>query len=62
MFVYEAKKFCYNKLVHIFRPRALWTSNSKVDHTQVHWGQWVYGLSHYVLGCGNRESIAQMWS
>ncbi len=22
-------------------------------------GQWVYGLSHYVLGCGNAESIAQ---
>ena len=32
---------------------------SKVDHTQVHWGKWIYELSHYVLGCDNRESIAQ---
>ena len=36
-------------------------ANSKVDHTQEHWGKWIYGLSHYVLGCGNRESIAQKW-
>ncbi len=21
--------------------------------------KWIYELSHYVLGCGNRESIAQ---
>ena len=32
---------------------------SEVDHTQVYCGEWICGLSHYVLGCGNEESIAQ---
>ena len=34
---------------------------SKVDHTQVHCGKWICGLSYYVLGYDNRESIAQEW-
>ena len=35
-------------------------ANSEVDHTQEHCGKWICRLSHYVLGCGNRESIAQL--
>ena len=34
-------------------------ASSKVDHTQVHCGKWIYDLSYYVLGYGNAESIAQ---
>ena len=35
-------------------------ANSKVDHTQVHWGKCLFGLVCYVLGHINVESIAQL--